>query len=374
MANDYYTIGSGQNLVIGSGPGNVGNPDLKWETVEDINLGVDINFFDDKLGVNLDLFKRKTYDMLMAKSIPAYLGSGFDAQWANIGNFETQGADLGVNFRTHLGNVNSRFTLNLSHYTAKATKLADGEAIWDGNHQRLNSLARSAEGQAPGLFYGYVTDGIFQNLTEINSHSDEFGNIIQPAAQPGDIRFKDLDGDGQLTDNDRKVIGDPTPDFTFGFKMQFDYKGFDLNILLTGSYGNDMMNGASPYLSNGGEIYNSYAGTLSSAWSGEGSTNSQPRLTIDDPNSNFRYSDYYVEDGSYLRLKNIQLGYNFPDQIISKLGLTKARVYASAENVFTLTSFSGLDTDIGGWATLRGIDWGHYPLPRLISFGLNLTF
>lgn len=374
IANDYYTTGLGQSLIIGAAPGNVGNPDLKWETVEDINLGIDMNLFENKLGLNLDVFKRKTYDMLMAKSIPSYIGSGFDAQWANIGNFETQGADLGINFKTQIGNVKSNFNLNVSHYTAKATKLADGETIWDGNHQRLDLLGRTAEGQTPGLFYGYVTDGIFQNKTEINSHSDEFGNIIQPVAQPGDFRFKDLDGDGQLTDSDRKVIGDPTPDFTFGFKMLFEYKGFDFNALFTGSYGNDMMNGAKPYLANGGEIYNSYAGTLVNSWNGEGSTNSQPRLTVDDPNGNFRYSDYYIEDGSYLRLKNVQIGFNFSDTIINKLGLAKARIYASAENVFTLTSFSGLDPDVSGWATLRGLDWGHYPLPRIVSFGLNLTF
>jgi hypothetical protein len=135
-----------------------------------------------------------------------------------------------------------------------------------------------------------------------------------------------------------------------------------------------MMNGAKPYLSNGGEIYNSYAGTLSQAWSGENSTNSEPRLTIDDPNSNFRYSDYYIEDGSYLRLKNVQLGYNFSEKITDKLGFVQARIYASAENLFTLTSFSGLDPDVSGWATLRGLDWGHYPLPQIFSFGLNLKF
>lgn len=374
IANDFYTTGSEQTLFIGAAPGNVGNPNLKWETVEDINLGIDINLFDNKLGINLDVYKRKTFDMLMAKSIPAYLGSGFDAQWANVGNFENQGADLGINFKTQMGNVKSNFTLNVSHYKAKATKLADGESIWDGNHQRLDLLARTAEGQTPGLFYGYVSDGIFQNKTEINSHSDQFGNIIQPNAQPGDMRFKDLNDDGQLTDADRKVIGDPTPDFTFGFKMFFEYKNIDLNALFTGSYGNDMMNGAKPYLSNGGEIYNSYAGTLNHSWNGEGSTNSEPRLTIDDPNGNFKYSDYYIEDGSYLRLQNIQLGYNFNDTLINKMGISKARVYVSAENVFTLTSFSGLDTDIAGSATLRGVDWGNYPLPRLISFGVNLGF
>jgi hypothetical protein len=135
-----------------------------------------------------------------------------------------------------------------------------------------------------------------------------------------------------------------------------------------------MINAAKPYLSNGGELYNSYAGTLANAWSGENSTNSEPRLTIDDPNGNFRYSDYYIEDGSFMRLQNIQLGYNFTETLTTKLGLSRARIYTSAENVFTLTSFSGLETDVGGSATLRGVEWGNYPVPRTISFGLNLGF
>ena len=374
IANDFYTIGSEQNTFIATAPGNVGNSNLKWETVEDFNLGIDVKFFDNKLGINLDIYKRKTFDMLMPKSIPAYLGSGFDAQWANIGNFENQGFDLGINYKTKIKELKTNFTLNISHYSMKATRLADGEAILDGNHQRLNLLARTSEGETPGLFYGYVTDGVFQNRTEINSHSDRTGNIIQPNAQPGDFRFKDLNNDGQLTDADRKIIGDPTPDFTFGFKMLLEYKNFDFNALFTGSYGNDMINAAKPYLSNGGEIYNSYAGTLDNAWNGEGSTNSEPRLSIDDPNGNFRYSDYYIEDGSYVRLQNVQLGYTFTEATAKKIGLSRARFYMSGENVFTLTSFSGLETDIGGSATLRGVEWGNYPVPRTLSFGLNLGF
>lgn len=374
IANDFYTSGTEQNIIIATAPGNVGNANLKWETVEDFNLGVDAKFFGNKLGVNLDVFKRKTFDMLMPKSIPSYLGSGFDAQWANVGNFETQGFDLGINYSKKINELKTNFTLNVSHYKMKASSLADGEAIFDGNHQRLDFLARTSEGETPGLFYGYVLDGVFQNRTAINGHSDQLGNIIQPNAVPGDFRFRDLNNDGQLTDADRRVIGDPTPDFTFGFKMLFEYKNFDFNALFTGSYGGDMINAAKPYLSNGGELYNSYAGTFANAWNGENSTNSEPRLTIDDQNGNFRYSDYYIEDGSFVRLQNIQLGYNFTETLTTKLGLSRARIYISAENVFTLTSFSGLETDVGGSATLRGVEWGNYPIPRTISFGLNLGF
>ena len=374
IVNDFYTTGSGQNLYIAAAPGNVGNPNIKWETVEDVNVGLDINLFNSKLGINIDVYQRTTNDMIMPQSIPSYLGSGFDRQWANVGNFQNRGFDLGINYKTDIGKLKSSFALNISHYNAVAKKLANGEVILAGNHDRLGNIGRTIEGQTPGLFYGYVTNGIFQNQTEINSHSDQFGNIIQPNARPGDFRFVDLNGDGQLTDEDRKIIGDPTPDFIFGFTMNFSYNRFDLNALFNGSYGNEMINAASPYLNNGGELYNSYAGVLANAWSGEGSTNSNPRLTIDDPNQNFRYSDYYVEDGSYLRLQNLQIGYSLGEKMNQSLGLSKFRVYASVENLFTLTSFSGLEVDVQGSATLRGVEWGNYPLPRTFSFGFNLGF
>ena len=374
IGNEFYTSGSEQNTLIGQAPDNVGNPNLLWETVEDINIGLDLSLFNSELGINFDVYSRTTTDMIMEKSIPLYLGAGFIYQWANVGSFKTNGFDLGINYRHDFNGFKTNFVLNVSHYKAEVTNLADGEAIWDGNHQRLNSLARTAEGMAPGQFYGYVSDGIFQNRTEINSHSDEFGNIIQPFAQPGDMRFRDLNGDGQLTDDDRTEIGNPIPEFTFGFTMKFEYKGFDLSTLFTGSYGGDMLNATKPYLSSGAGNYNSYAGLYESAWDGEGSTNVQPRLSNDDPNQNFRYSSYYIEDGSFIRLRNVQLGYRIPQTTLDRMKLTNLRFFLTGENIFTASSFSGLDPDIGGTATLQGVDWGHYPLPRIFNIGVNLSF
>lgn len=374
LGNEFYTSGYDQNTLVGSAPDNVGNPDLVWETVEDFNAGIDLSLFKSELGINLDLYSRTTKDMLMQKSIPLYLGAGFSSQWSNVGSFVTKGIDLGISYRHEFNELKTRFTLNLSHYKAEVKNLADGEAIWDGNHQRLDLLARTAEGMTPGMFYGYVADGIFQNRTEINSHSDEFGNIIQPFAQPGDMRFKDLNGDGQLTSDDRTEIGNPVPDFTFGLGMGFEFRGFDLSMLFTGAYGNDMLNAAKPYLMSGAGNYNSYSDLLDAAWNGEGTSNVQPRLSNDDPNQNFRYSSYYIEDGSFIRLRNIQLGYNLSRNVLDKIGLNQARFFLTGENLFTITSFSGLDPDIAGYATLQGVDWGHYPLPRIFNFGLNIAF
>jgi hypothetical protein len=253
------------------------------------------------------------------------------------------------------------------------TKLAFGEALYDGNHQRLDMLTITTEGETAGSFYGYVTDGIFQNQTEINTHSNENGVLLQPDAEPGDFRFKDINGDGILSSDDRTIIGNPEADFSFGISLGASYKGFDFSALFTGTYGNDMLNAISPYISTGEGYYNSYAGLIDDAWSGEGTTNSQPIIKSEDNNNNFRYSDYYIEDGSHIKLKNIQLGYTLPQNISSKIKVGNVRIYIGAENLFVLTKFSGLDPDIGGSATSRGIDWGHYPLPRQINFGIKVT-
>jgi hypothetical protein len=271
------------------------------------------------------------------------------------------------------GELRYEVGFNLSAVNTTINKLVQGESIQDGNHQRLDMLTNTMEGETAGTFYGYVTDGIFQNWTDINSHSDEHGNLLQPQAEPGDFRFLDLNKDGVLNDNDKQVIGDPEPDFTFGINGYAAYKGIEINLLFTGTYGNDVLNAIKPYTATGEGYYNSEKGLLDRSWNGENSTNTQPMIKAVDQNQNFRYSDYYIEDGSYIRLKNIQLAYNFPDQLLRPVRIKKAKIYISAENVFTLTRFSGLDPDMGGSPTVRGIDWGHYPLPKRFTIGLKLT-
>jgi len=374
LGNTYYSIGQDQHLEIGTAPNNIGNQQLKWETVEDINVGLDLALFNRKIIYSLDVFKRNSEEMLMAKSVPLYMGSGFTRQWANVGSLTTQGFEMSLKYQNDIDDFHYSFDVNITSAHSEMTTLANGEALWDGNHQRLNNLGYTAEGETAGSFYGYVTDGIFQNKTEVNSHSDEHGNLIQPNAKPGDFRFKDLNGDGQLTSDDRKIIGNPEPDFSYGLNMYFEYKNFDLSALFSGSYGNDMLNAIKPYIGTGSGSYNMYADLLDEAWDGEGSTDQQPRLSDTDLNQNFRYSDYYVEDGSYLRLKNIQVGYTLPQSLSESINISRAKVFVGAENLFTLTSFSGLDPEIGGSATLRGVDWGHYPLPRIFNFGINMNF
>ncbi len=375
---NYYTVqGQGQDVVLGQAPSQIGNTGLIWETVEDFNVGVDAQFFGQKLDVSVDFYDRTSSDMLMQKALLSYNGAGFGRQWANIGAMSVRGVDLAIGFNDREGDFKYGLSLNVTRSQTTMDRLADGEAIWEGNDQRLGLLTYTAEGGTVGAFYGFVTDGIFQNQTEINSHTDEYGNLIQPNARPGDFRFRDLNGDGLLTaEGDRRVIGSPEADFTFGFTFTASYKGFDLRALVTGSVGNELLTPIWAYTHSGSSNYNSYAGLYEDAWSGEGSTNAQPRIANVDPNQNFRYSDYYISDGSYVRMKSIQLGYSLPARWSEAIKMQSARVFVSSENLFTITNYEGLDPDVGPYynnALLRGVNWGNYPLPRIISFGLNLT-
>lgn len=375
LGRTVYVFGAEQNIHLGQAPASVGNADLKWETVEDMNIGTDLGFWNQRLSASIDYYERRSKDMLLATSIPYYLGSAWSTPYANIGTLTTKGFELAITYRKeYASGFKMTHSLNLSKASSKITKLVEGEAIWSGNHQRLENLTRTVEGGIAGEFYGMVTNGIFQNESEVINYTDEFGNVLQPHAQPGDMRFKDVNGDGAINADDRAVIGNPEADFTFGINLNFEYKNFDLSMLFTGSYGNDVLNAVKPYAGTGSERYNSFAGLLDEAWDGEGSSNTQPRLAAIDDNNNFIYSDYYIEDGSHLRLKSMQLGYNFPKAWIEKIHLGNARLFIGGENLFTLTKFDGLDVDLGGSALERGIDWGQYPLPRIFMVGANISF
>jgi len=369
----YTTMGANKDVFIGAAPSSIGNSQLKWETVEDLNLGLDISVLNNKLVYSLDLFQRKSKDMILWTSVPGYMGFGYTQQLTNIGELDAKGYEMVFKYRNAEGELRYEVGFNLSSARTKIKKLVHGESIQDGNHQRLDMLTTTMEGETAGTFFGYVTDGIFQNFTEINSHSDEHGNLLQAQAEPGDFRFLDVNKDGVLNDNDKRVIGNPEPDFTYGINGYLGYKGIELNLLVTGAYGNDVLNAIKPYTATGEGYYNSEKGLLDLGWNGENSTSTQPILKAVDQNQNFRYSDYYIEDGSYMRLKNIQLAYNLPYVLLNPVRIKGAKIYVSAENILTITPFSGLDPDMGGRPTERGIDWGHYPLPKRFTVGIKLT-
>lgn len=376
LFNVYYPTGPTQAVRVGAAPESIGNDGLIWETVQDLNFGLDFELFESQLQFSIDYFDRNVQDMLLTKQLPAYLGLGFNEQWSNVGSMNTRGYEFEIKYVKSYDNglyLNLGATVTSNRSTMTELN-GQTDVYWDGNDQRLNLLGYTTEGGTPSSFFGWVTDGIFQNESDVINHTDDKGNLLQPLAQPGDFRFRDLNNDGIIDDQDRQVIGNPEALFTYGISFNITYKAFALTGLFTGKVGGDILAPIKAYTHSGSGSYNSYAGLLDDAWSGEGSTNTQPRVLNNDRNQNFRYSDYYIQDGTYFRLKNIQLTYSLPSDLANKIYTKQLQLYLSAENVFTITDYDGMDPDIGGYATLRGVDWGNYPLPRIISAGINISF
>lgn len=371
----YQSLVGSNNIVLGgvrvpgTTIGSIGNPNLKWETVEDYNVGIDAMLFNSRLSLTADFYKKKSHDMLYKKQ--NYMWMGYPAWLSevtmNIGEMEATGWELGISWRDRVGDWRYEVGVNLSGVRNKAIKLT-GDGPISGDY------TRSEDGELIGRFFGYKTDGLFQNWSEVYAHSDEHGNLIQPNAQPGDIRFLDLNGNGSIDDGDRDYIGNPYPDVMMGLNLSLGWKNWDLTANFYGTFGNDIYNCTrSRYSGVAGE--NVFAGTFDKCWHGEGTSNEYPRLSSNDSNLNYsRKSDWFVEDGSFFRCKLLQIGYTFPKKLV---GGTTLRLSVSAQNLFTITSYSGMDPErpsLDGDVLNTGIDNIAYPNPRTFLFGVNFNF
>lgn len=368
-----YVLGG--DRVTGTAISQVGNSTLKWETVEDYNFGVDMSFLNNRLEVTADIFRKKSKDMLIENPNLLVLGYPmWDGRlWGNIGSMQAQGWELSFNWRDAIQDFRYEVGLNLSSVQNKAIKFSDGMIIWNKNFSG-SSIIRNIADEEISQFYGYVADGIFQNEAEVNAHSDKDGKLMQQYAEPGDIRFKDINGDGKLDDNDKKYIGNAYPDLMLGLNLKAYYKNFDLTANLYGTIGNDIYNSAKAGFYSGEGGQNVYADAFSKAWNGEGSTNTYPRLSYSDKNNNYKtVSSFFVEDGSYFRCKLLQLGYTLPKNITKHVGV---RFSVSAQNLFTITNYSGMDPERAamGAALEAGVDEIGYPNPRTFLFGVNVNF
>ncbi|UOG74869.1 TonB-dependent receptor [Hymenobacter tibetensis] len=379
----FYVTGDGRTEQLGVVQSNVPNPNVKWETVEDYDLGADLAFLDNKLTVTADVFRRNTIDMLMSQSIPGHAGYGYNSPVTNIGSMKTNGLDFSVGYAKSTGDFTYGANINATRAVSKIKKLANGQALYSGNTPIFGRPSKTEEGGYVGAFYGYQTQGIFQNQEEINAHTGPDGRLIQSGAQPGDFRYADLNNDGTIDAKDQKYIGNPTPDLTFGVNLTAGYKNFDLQISLAGSLGNDVVNVTKGWTYSGSYNYNKISGLEDKAWHGEGTSNTVPRIVANDNNQNLtRFSDFYVEDGSYARMRNLQLGYTLPQEASKVLRMSSLRVYVSAQNLFTITNYSGLDPEIGYGrsytdapsALNRGVDIGNYPTSRTYLVGANIAF
>jgi TonB-dependent starch-binding outer membrane protein SusC len=359
-----YTFGD--IFYPGSTVGSAANDALRWEKQLQANAGFDMTFLNKKFSLSADYFQKEVNGLLFTPSASLYLGT-VPIPTANIGSTKSSGIDVTLGYNQTIGkafklNTSLTFTTAKNEVTATNT---DGTAKILGGYYfngQSQSVTVFEKGFTPGYFYGYKTDGLFQTAAEVAAGPSQTG------AQPGDIRFVDMNKDGVITAADKTKIGDPFPEFTMGWNLNLEYKNFDLNTFTYASVGNDVY---SAYERNA-NYTNKYRGVLG-RWTGAGTTNDakNPRYSFVDDNSNIRISDRYVEDGSFIKIKNIQLGYTFPASVTKK-AFSKLRIYAQVKNAFTFTKYTGFDPEIAGGILDTGIDRGAYPQARTYSFGIDI--
>lgn len=367
--NNNYIFGAGpdgEKIELGVKTDVTPNDKLGWETSEQTDLGLDFGFFGNSLLFTADYFYKKTDGMLIQMPVPSYLGES--KPWGNVGIMSNTGVELDLSYRYSLGDFNFVIGANASHI--KTTLIDAGNEtgeIFNGSMHMMGNVSRGANGMPYPHFYGYATDGIFQNWNEVYSYVGPDGNLIQPNAQPGDLRFVDQNGDGKIDQtNDRTMIGKCTPDWTYGLHASVEWKGIDFSMVWQGVAGNSVFDAT---MRTDIPKMNRPAWILG-RWTGEGTSTEIPRFTINDPNQNWStISDFFIKDASYFRLKNVTLGYTLPAKWTNAIFVKKLRVYATVENALTFTRYNGFDPEISGY-----VDKGIYPQARTYQFGLNLSF
>ncbi|PUV24755.1 SusC/RagA family TonB-linked outer membrane protein [Sphingobacterium athyrii] len=360
----YYYFGNYVPQLSG-GSNYFGNSNIQWEKTEQLDVGLDLSFLQNKLEFNIDYYKKDTEGMLLTVPLPNYLGYS-NSPWTNAGSVRNKGVEFAVKYHDKIGAFGYSIGANASTFKNRVLSLGGGEPIPGGGWISYTTTL-TEENMPIGYYYGFKTNGIFQNQAEI----DQSG---QTGAVPGDLRFVDVNKDGIISSSDRTYIGDPFPDLSYGFTLGADYKNFDLKVLAQGTIGNDIMNIVKIDMKSGVGWYNAPKELLNDAWSPTNPSQSQFKISSSNQN-NLQISDWLVEDGSYLRIKSIQLGYSLPSPTLERLQLKGLRVWAGAYNLFTFTKYSGLDPEIGNSSPLNmGVDQGYYPVAKSWMLGLNLSF
>ena len=370
-----YTFGSGANgsesISLGAKPNGLANPNAKWEQSIQTDIGVDVGFLGNRVTFTADWYDKRTSGMLMSMQVPGYAGDS--APIGNVGTMSNSGVELDLSYRDHYGDFSWSISANATYTKNVLTELGDDATSLYGSSHKIGQLTRGVVGLPFPYFYGHKSDGIFQNAEEVAAHVNKDGMPLQPSAQPGDVRFLDVDGDGDIDDDDRTYIGKGTPDWSFGLNIGFEWKGIDFSMLLQGVVGNQAFN-----VTRRTDLYYiNLPKTILNRWTGEGTSNTQPRFMFDSPNNNYRSSNLWVEDASFLRARNVQLGYTLPGNITKKAFIQRLRVYVQAENLFTLTKYTGCDPEVtggNGFSSDLGVDRGVYPQSRTFSVGVNLNF
>jgi TonB-dependent starch-binding outer membrane protein SusC len=368
-----YSFGKPSNQTIYRGLSSLylDNPNLKWEESQQLDIGIEMGLLDDRLTLEFDYYRKTTSDLLMSATTAIYIGN--KPPIANVGEVVNSGFELEANYQQMIGEVNLNIGLNAATLTNEVTKVTDNGYI-DGYTWPVRNtvITRMEVGQPIGFFRGFKTDGVFNDDSEIFSHINQNGDPLQPNAEAGDLKFVDANGDGTIDNDDIVNIGKPWASVTLGLNIGASWKGFDVRALFSASLGNDIFRSYERQ----DVINNNYTAEWLNRWSATNPGGTYPRLTTQDSNNNSRASDFYVEDGSYVRLKNLQLGYTLPRNLVDKAKMKSLRVYLSFENLLTITSYTGFDPEIGtnGWILDTSIDKGFYPQLKTVGFGLQATF
>lgn len=369
-----YIFGVNESVVNGTKPSKIANPYLCWEESKQTDAGIDMDFFRGALTVTIDWYKKETAGMLMEQPIPGYVGEAKPT--ANVGTMKNSGWEFDVNYRWSKGPWKFRIGANASWLNNELIKLGNDTGYNNlDSFQGVGTITRAENGYPYPYFYGYKTNGIFQNMEQVENYVNADGKKLQPKAVPGDVIFVDYNNDGVIDDADQTMIGKGMPDWTYGINFSAEYKGFDFAMMLQGVAGCDIFDATRRT-----DIrYANLPTWMLDRWTGEGTSNRIPRFVFGD-NTNWLSSDLFVTNGSYLRLKNVELGYTLPNRISKKAFINKFRVYVAAQNLFTFTKYEGFDPEIGGRTGAEsaafscGVDKGIYPQARVISFGLNVGF
>jgi len=368
--NQYSLVGNGINAVFGIGdvivPGQTysttGNPDLRWETTYQTNIGLELGLWESKFTAEIDYFNKKTKDILIALQLPGFVGNGSGSTITkNAAEILNSGVEFNFRWNDNFGKLNYSVgllgsSLHNEALVVRGTSASDDFLIGGGG------LTRSVVGEAVGSFFGYKVDGIFQNQTEINAYPH------RADAKPGDLRYVDFNNDGNITDDDRTFIGSPIPDLLYGINISLSYRNLSLNLDFQGQYGNEIYNVKETIRP---DLYN-FEKHVYQRWTGEGTSNTEPRATAG--GYNYLPSEHYVQDGSFFSLRNMMLGYELPENLVKRLKAQSINVYVSGTNIFILKKYTGYSPEILGGPIDSGLDYGTYPTSSIYSLGFRLSF
>jgi TonB-linked SusC/RagA family outer membrane protein len=370
--SSFYDVnGTFTSALPGFRPVRIGNPDAKWETNITTDIGFEASLLNNKIGIKFDVYNKKTKDLLYAPEVLATVGAA-SAPYINIAAMSNKGFDGELSFRDKWGDLGFDGSAVITTYKNNIDKIANGVTFFDygSGTTRIGSNNRNAVGHPMSAFFGYKVIGLFQSAADVSS------SPTQDGAAPGFFKYQDSNGDGKITADDRVFIGNPNPKFTYGFNVAFSYKNFDLSGFLYGSYGNDIFN-SNRYFTDFWPSFQGQKSTdlLNNSWTPDRPNAKVPMASnVSNFSTNTQVNSYYLEKGSFARMKNLELGYTIPESVMSRISMKSLRVYVQAVNLFTITKYSGLDPELGGDDRSFGSDTGNYPLVKNFIFGLNLNF